>query len=212
MDTDSTAGPATAGPAASVGRRGQLLLLRHGETVWSSAGRHTSRTDVPLTPRGEAQARALAPRLRGLDIALVLTSPMTRAAHTAKLVGLDAVPEPDLHEWDYGGYEGLTTATIRETVPGWTVWSHPVPGGETDEQVGARADRVLARAGAAMERGDVVLIAHGHFLRVVTARYLGLPVDGGRLFALDPARPCLLGTEHGNPVIRAWNLGTELVD
>jgi broad specificity phosphatase PhoE len=193
-------------------RHGQLVLVRHGETVWSSAGRHTSRTDVPLTPRGEAQARALAPLLRGLDIALALTSPMARAACTARLIGLDAVPEPDLHEWDYGRYEGVTTATIRESVPGWTIWTHPVPGGETEERVGARADQVLARAVAALDRGDVVLVAHGHFLRVVTARYLGLAVNGGRLFTLDPARPCLLGTEHGNPVIRAWNLGTELVD
>ncbi|WP_101783245.1 histidine phosphatase family protein [Nonomuraea indica] len=188
----------------------EMLLLRHGETEWSRTGRHTGRTDVPLTARGEEQARALAPLVKGVAFDLVLTSPAQRARRTAELAG---IPEPevdaDLWEWDYGGYEGVTTPDIRRTRPGWYLWRDGVtPGdeqhpGESAAQVGARADRVIARARAA--GGRVVLVAHGHLLRVVAARWLGLaPVDG-RLFKLETGTYSRLGFEHGEPVILTWN-------
>jgi probable phosphoglycerate mutase len=187
-----------------------LVLVRHGETEWSRTGRHTGRTDVPLTPLGDKQAAALAPMLAALlagrPPALVLTSPRVRARRTAELAGLPAGVEPDLAEWEYGKYEGLTTPQIRQNRPEWTIWTGDPPGGETAAQVGARVDRLLARVHAALPAGDVVLFAHGHVGRVVAARYLGLPAAGGRLFALEPAAPCLLDTEHGSPVISRWNL------
>jgi probable phosphoglycerate mutase len=184
-----------------------LWLVRHGETEWSRDGRHTSRTDVPLTPHGEEQARALGPLLARARPALVLTSPRQRAKRTAELAGLlPSTVDEDLAEWDYGGYEGLTTPEIRQGRPDWTIWSGDPPGGETAAQVGARADRVLRRVGAAVPRGEVVVVAHGHFCRVLAARWLGLEPTGGRLFALDAAAPCLLGTEHGTPVVRRWCL------
>jgi probable phosphoglycerate mutase len=187
-----------------------LVLIRHGETEWSRGGRHTGSTDVPLTPYGERQAAGLAPLLASLRPALrpvlVLSSPRERARRTAELAGMAAETEPDLVEWAYGAYEGVTTPEIRRERPGWTIWTGDPPGGETAAEVGARADRVLARARAALPGGDVVLFSHGHFGRVIAARYLELPVAGGRLFALGPAQPCLLGTEHGNPVIQRWNL------
>jgi broad specificity phosphatase PhoE len=192
---------------------GQLILLRHGETEWSASGRHTGRTDIPLTARGKAAAAALARALAKLEIRAVFTSPASRAVRTAELAGLrDAKLEPDLWEWDYGGYEGRTTAEIHEDRPGWYLWDDGVtPGdaahpGETIEQVGARADAVLARAEPLLADGDVALVAHGHILRVLTARYLRLDAGGGRLFRLDTGTFSTLGTEHDRPVITSWNV------
>ncbi len=191
---------------------GDLILLRHGETEWSLAGRHTGRTDIPLTPRGEAAA-ALAPLLARRDIVAAFASPAQRAARTAELAGLaDAKPDPDLWEWDYGGYEGLTTEQIQQQRPGWHLWRDGViPGdaehpGETVQQVGARVDRVLGRVTPLLADGDVALVAHGHVLRVLAARYLRLPPDEGRLFRLDTGTISTLGTEHDEPVILSWNV------
>ncbi|MFE9100112.1 histidine phosphatase family protein [Actinomadura geliboluensis] len=192
---------------------GELVLVRHGETEWSRARRHTGLTDVPLTARGEEQARALRGALKERRIARTLVSPARRARRTAELAGLTAAEtDPDLWEWDYGGYEGITSAEIREGRPGWFLWDDGVvPGdadhpGETVEQVGARADAVLAEAEPALADGDVVLVAHGHFLRVLTARRLGLEPALGRLFALGTGTLSALGTEHGRPVVSAWNV------
>ena len=192
---------------------GDLIVLRHGETEWSRAGRHTGRTDIPLTPRGEAAAAALAPLLAWRNIVAAFTSPAQRAVRTAALAGLgDATPDPDLWEWDYGGYEGLTTPQIRHTRPGWYLWRDGViPGdaahpGETVDQVGQRVDRVLARAEPLRADGDVALVAHGHVLRVLTARYLRLEPTGGKLFRLDTGTLSTLGDEHDEPVISAWNV------
>jgi probable phosphoglycerate mutase len=194
---------------------GELLLVRHGETEWTLSRRHTGLTDLPLTANGEDQARTLAPLLAGRAIGLALTSPLRRARRTAELAGLGyAQVEPHLHEWDYGGYEGLTTAEIRGRRPDWVLWADGVAAGpedhpgETPHQVGARADRVLARIAPVLAdsaRGDVVLVAHGHFLRVLAARRLGLPPAAGALFRLDTGTVSTLGTEHGRPVITAWN-------
>ncbi|MEV5409321.1 histidine phosphatase family protein [Thermopolyspora sp. NPDC052614] len=213
----------------------ELILLRHGETEWSRDHRHTGRTDVPLTGRGEQQARLLAPEFAGHRFALVLVSPALRARRTAELAGLTAgngaaapEPDPDLWEWDYGGYEGVTTARIREDRPGWYLWRDGViPGGpehpgETIDQVGARVDRVIARVrpvladanaeadpdtddGGGGNGGDVAVVAHGHLLRALTARWLGLPPRDGRLFRLDTGTISALGFEHGEPVILRWN-------
>jgi len=192
---------------------GDLILLRHGETEWSLAGKHTGRTDVPLTLRGEVAAAALGPGLARRDIVAVFTSPAQRAAITAALAGLaGAKPDPDLWEWDYGGYEGLSTPQIRETRPGWYLWRDGViPGdaehpGETVTEVGNRADRVLARAAPLLADGDVALVAHGHMLRVLTARYLRLEATAGRLFRLDTGTVSTLGTERDEPVILSWNV------
>ncbi|MFI9824353.1 histidine phosphatase family protein [Streptomyces sp. NPDC052013] len=190
---------------------GDLLLARHGETEWSRSGRHTGRTDLPLTAAGEDQATSLTPLLAGRRLALVLTSPLLRARRTAELAGLpDAVTDPDLREWDYGAYEGVTTADIRRTRPGWDLWTDGVPSGpelpgESPQQVGERADRVLSRVTGALEKGDVLLVAHGHLLRVLTARRLGLPPREGRLFRLETGTLCRLSLEHGRPVIAEWN-------
>ncbi|MGW4299568.1 histidine phosphatase family protein [Streptomyces sp. NPDC004376] len=193
---------------------GDLLLVRHGETEWSLSGQHTSWTDLPLTARGEEQARSLAPLLSGHDFAVVLTSPMGRARDTARLAGLTgAESDPDLVEWDYGGYEGVKTVDIHETRPDWDLWTDGVPpgpeghSGESPEQIGARADRVLARVDKALQEdgGDVILVAHAHFLRVLTARRLGLPPADGRLFQLATGTVSRLSTEHGRPVIVEWN-------
>ncbi|MDX2592249.1 MULTISPECIES: histidine phosphatase family protein [Streptomyces] len=193
---------------------GDLLLVRHGETEWSRSGQHTSWTDLPLTTLGEEQAKSLAPLLTGRTYALVLTSPLGRAVRTAELAGLTgAVPEPELHEWDYGGYEGVTTVDIHRDRPGWDLWTDGVPPGpeghpgESPEEVGARADRVLARVDAALAAGtgDVVLVAHAHVLRVLTARRLGLAPAEGRLFQLATGTVGRLSTEHGHPVIAEWN-------
>jgi broad specificity phosphatase PhoE len=192
---------------------GDLIVLRHGETEWSLAGQHTGRTDIPLTPRGEAAAAALAPLLSRRDIVAVFSSPAQRAVSTAALAGLaHAKPDPDLWEWDYGGYEGLTTGQIQETRPGWYLWRDGViPGdaehpGETVEQVGERADRVLARVTPLLADGDVAVVAHGHMLRVLTARYLRLEPTAGKLFRLDTGTLSTLGTEHAEPVITSWNV------
>ena len=192
---------------------GDLILLRHGETEWSLAGKHTGRTDLPLTPRGEAAAMALAPLLSRRRFAAVFSSPAQRAATTAVLAGLDdAQPQPDLWEWDYGGYEGLTTPEIRQTRPGWYLWRDGViPGdddhpGETIEQVAHRVGRMLARVVPLLADGDVVLVAHGHVLRTLTACYLRLPPPCGRLFRLDTGTISTLGTERDEPVIVSWNV------
>jgi probable phosphoglycerate mutase len=192
---------------------GDLILVRHGETEWSRAGKHTGRTDVTLTPAGEAAAAALAPMLARRDIVAVFTSPARRTVTTAALAGLDnAKPDPELWEWDYGGYEGLTTAQIQAQRPGWYLWRDGViPGdaehpGETVDQVGERADLVLGRVAPLLESGDVVLVAHGHVLRVLTARYLRLEPSAGRLFQLDTGTVSTLGGEHDEPVISSWNV------
>jgi probable phosphoglycerate mutase len=195
---------------------GDLILLRHGQTEWSRAGKHTGRTDIPLTADGEAAAVALAPVLAKRKFAAVFTSPAQRAIRTAELAGLtggdaNAKQDPDLWEWDYGGYEGVTTQEIQRTRPGWYLWRDGViPGdkahpGETVEEVGARADRVLARVAELLPEGDVALVAHGHMLRVLTARWLRLPPSDGKLFRLDTSTISTLGTEHDEPVIARWN-------
>jgi broad specificity phosphatase PhoE len=192
---------------------GELILLRHGETEWSLDGKHTGRTDIPLTAGGEAAAKALEPVLSRRDIVAVFTSPARRAVTTAAFAGLsNAQPDPDLWEWDYGGYEGLTTPQIRETRPGWYLWRDGViPGdaahpGETIEQVAQRTERVLARVAPLLAGGNVALVAHGHVLRVLTACYLRLPPSDGRLFRLDTGTVSSLGTEHAEPVITSWNV------
>ena len=192
-----------------------LFLVRHGETEWSRSGRHTGWTDVPLTERGRAEARRLVPLIRSHRIGAAFVSPLQRARETAELIGLhDLRVDPDLREWDYGGYEGITTVEIQRTRPGWFLFTDGVaPGppehpGETPEQVGERADRMLAKVDAAHANteGCVVLVAHGHFLRVLTARRLGLPASGGALFQLATGTLCRLGTEHGRHVIAGWNV------
>ena len=183
----------------------EVVVVRHGETEWSRAGRHTGRTEVPLTEKGREQAEAVGAALRDRDFALVLTSPLGRALETCRLAGFGdhAQQRGELMEWDYGAYEGRTTAEIREGRPGWTLWRDGVPEGETVGQVGERVDRVLDEVRAA--DGDALLFAHGHVLRVLTARWLGLEPDAGRLFALDPATLSTLGYERETAVIQLWN-------
>ena len=183
----------------------EVVLVRHGETEWSLGGRHTGRTDIPLTERGRLQAEAVGAALMGREFALVLTSPLGRAAETCRLAGFGdrAERRDELMEWDYGDYEGRTTPEIRVERPGWSLWRDGVPGGETSEEVGARVGRLIAEARSAP--GDVLLFAHGHLLRVLTARWLGLEPAEGRLFALDPATLSILGYERETPVIRLWN-------
>ncbi len=184
----------------------EILLVRHGQTEWSAAGRHTSYSDPPLTPTGEDQARALRPALAGRRFAAVLCSPRQRARRTAELAGLTVTDvDDDLVEWNYGEYEGITTAEIHRTRPDWSLWRDGCPGGESPEQVGARLDRVLDRAGKALADGDVALVGHGHELRVAGARWVGLPASGGGLLALDTATLSALGHEHDNPVVARWN-------
>jgi broad specificity phosphatase PhoE len=196
---------------------GELILLRHGETEWSRDGKHTGLTDIPLTAKGIAGAEALAPmvsrRVAGDRLVAVWASPAQRAQRTASLAGLTVTrTDPDLWEWDYGGYEGITTAQIQQTRPDWSLWRDGViPGdaghpGENAAQVGARVDRVLKRAWPLLAEGDVALVAHGHVLRVLTARYLGLEPAGGRLFRLDTGTVSTLGAEHETPVILSWNV------
>ena len=192
---------------------GELILIRHGETEWSRTGRHTGRTDVPLTDAGRATASRLAPALATRPIVATFTSPASRATDTAKLAGLqDPVPDSDLYEWDYGGYEGMTTAEIGDQATGWYLWRDGViPGdedhpGETAAAVAARADAVLERAQPLLADGDVALVAHGHLLRVLAARWLGLEPEAGRFFRLDTGTLSLLGLEHDEKVISAWNV------
>jgi probable phosphoglycerate mutase len=184
----------------------RIVLVRHGETEWSRDGRHTGRTDVPLTDAGREQASLLSRRLAARSFALVLVSPRERAQETARLAGLaeHAKEDAGLAEWDYGDYEGRTTADIRRERPGWELWRDGCPGGESPEDVGARVDRVIERALAA--GGDVALVAHGHVLRALGARWVGLPPAGGRLLALDTAALCELGFEHAGRVIERWNV------
>ncbi|MEV5959054.1 histidine phosphatase family protein [Streptomyces sp. NPDC051987] len=192
-----------------------VFLVRHGETEWSRSGRHTGCTDVPLTEHGRDEAHRLMPLVRSLRIGAAFVSPLQRARETAELIGAaDARVDADLREWDYGGYEGVTTAEIQRTRPGWFLFTDGVaPGppdhpGESPEQVGARADRMLAKVEAALAttEGVVLLVAHGHFLRVLTARRLGLPPSAGALFQLATGTLCRLGTEHDRPVIAGWNI------
>jgi len=192
---------------------GELILIRHGETDWSRSGRHTGRTDIPLTEAGRSAAALLGSAIAGRPIIATFTSPASRAADTAKLAGLPS-PEldPDLQEWDYGGYEGLTSGEIGRQQMGWYLWRDGViPGdaehpGETAAQVGARADAVLRRVSRLLDSGDVALVAHGHLLRVLGARWLGLEPVAGRFFRLDTGTLSLLGFEHDEPVIRMWNV------
>ena len=188
--------------------------MKQSGAAWAG---HTGRTDLPLTTKGEATAAALAPVLAKLNITATFTSPAQRAERTASLAGLpNAVPDPDLWEWDYGGYEGRTTQEIQAGRPGWYLWRDGViPGGaghpgETVEQVGERTDRVLARARPLLERGNVALVAHAHVLRVLTARWLQLDPSGGRLFRLDTGTISTLGIEHAMPVILTWNVPPEV--
>jgi probable phosphoglycerate mutase len=182
---------------------GRVLLLRHGETQWSASGQHTSRTDIALTERGRALARETAELgrrlLRGRAPSLVLTSPRARARTTAELAGLHPDRVDDrLVEWDYGDYEGRTTAEIRRDDPGWSIWDHGAPGGETPEQVTKRADDLLADVDGSLTRGDVVLIGHGHFSRALLARWIGLPVSEGARFMMDAPAWAVLGHYHGD--------------
>ena len=183
----------------------QVVLVRHGQTEWSLSGQHTGTTDMPLTDEGRRHAEALGARLSAWSFARVLTSPLSRAVDTCRLAGLGdcAQPTDDLREWDYGEYEGRRTVDIREERPGWALWRDGVPGGETSEQVGLRADRVIDIARSA--GGDVALFAHGHVLRVIGARWIGLPPDHGALLALSTASISVLGWERETAVIERWN-------
>ncbi len=183
----------------------EIVLVRHAETEWSLTGRHTGRTDIPLTEQGRAAAAALAPRLRGRSFALVLVSPLRRARETCELCGLGAQARPleQLLEWDYGDYEGLTTAEIHSTRPGWNLWRDGCPGGESAADVGARADSVIAEFEHA--DGDVAVFSHGHMLRVLGARWIALyPAEGGRL-GLSTGAICVLGHERSTRILARWN-------
>jgi broad specificity phosphatase PhoE len=182
-----------------------VFAIRHGETAWSLSGQHTSTTDIPLTDNGRRLAERLAPVLAKEAFALVLVSPRQRARETCELacLGAHAVIDPDLAEWDYGVWEGLTTPQIRETIPGWTIWANGARDGETPDQVAHRCDRVVARVRAA--EGDVLLFGHGHLLRVFTARWLELAPTEGRHFALATATVSVLGWERETPVVERWN-------
>ncbi len=182
-----------------------MVLLRHGATDWSLDGRHTGRTDVLLNDLGREQARAAGELLGGMTFAQVLTSPLRRAADTCALAGFDGEIEPDLMEWDYGAYEGRTSAEIGAERPGWKLWADGVVGGERAADVGRRVDRVIERARRAP--GDTLCVAHGHVLRVLAARWLGLPPAGGRLFVLGTGSASVLGWEREEPVVVQWNVG-----
>ena len=184
-----------------------IYCIRHGETPWSLSGQHTGRTDLPMTERGERNAARLRERLKGISFAKVFTSPLQRAARTCELAGFGAAAkvDPDLVEWNYGAYEGLKTEDILKQRPGWELFRDGCPGGESVEAVGARADRVIARLRAL--NTDVILFSHGHFLRVLGARWLGTPAEAGRLLLLTTASLSILGYEHNleEPVLRLWN-------
>ena len=185
----------------------EIYLARHGETAWTLSHQHTGRTDIPLTARGELNARSLGDRLRGIEFQRVLTSPLVRARRTCELAGFieQTVVDPDLTEWDYGVYDGKTSAEIRRENPGWRLFRDGCPGGETVDDVGARADRVIAHLRAI--DGRQLLFGHGHFFRVLAARWLGLPPSEGRLLYLGPASLSIQGYEHSleEPAIRLWN-------
>ena len=187
---------------------GRILVVRHGETEWSRGGRHTGRSDVPLTPEGEQRAAALAPGLSAWRPELVLCSPLQRARRTAELAGLVPQDDPDLLEWDYGAYEGLTTTQIRESTgdPNWSVWTTKEGLGETVADVAVRAERVLTRCRPLLHAGqDVVLVAHAHLLRILTATWLRMPPVGGASLVLDPAGTGVLGYERETPALLHWN-------
>ena len=191
--------------------RTRLWLVRHGETEWARLGRHTGRTDIPLTERGREEARSLAARLAGHDFSVILASPLSRALDTARMAGFaDRVETTDdLLEWDYGADEGRTTADIRTERPGWTIWSAGPKDGETIGDVSRRVDRVVARVRAMQDGDNVLAFAHGHVLRVLAARWLGLPGASGRLFALSTATLSILGWEREAAVVERWNDTTE---
>jgi probable phosphoglycerate mutase len=183
----------------------RMVLLRHGATEWSQSGQHTGRTDIPLLELGREQARAAGELLRGMTFVQVFTSPLLRASSTCALAGYDGQHEPDLMEWDYGDYEGRTTAQISAERPGWTLWNDGVVGGERAADVGRRVDRVIERA--RQVDGDTLCVAHGHVLRVMAARWLGLPAVAGRLFALSTGTVSILSWERQTPVVANWNVG-----
>lgn len=186
----------------------EIWLLRHGATEWARSGRHTGRTDLPLLPEGEQEARRLAPVLAEVRFDAVLVSPLQRARRTCELAGLGdrALICDDLCEWDYGDYEGVTTAEIRRSVPGWTVFSHPCPGGETIEQVRQRCERLLAHSQSLIgEHGRLALFAHGHILRALAGTWLGLGPAGGALLSLSTGTVSVLGREREQPVLLRWN-------
>jgi len=189
-----------------------IWLVRHGETEWSRLGRHTGRTDLPLTETGREQARRLGARLAGASFGLVLSSPLSRAAETADLAGFRDRMEldDDLQEWDYGEFEGRTTADIRAQLPGWSIWAGPWLGGEHADDVGARADRIIAKLRAPTPAGNIAVFAHGHFLRVLAARWIGLAPAGGGRFELATATVSILGWERGSPTIELWNEASHL--
>jgi broad specificity phosphatase PhoE len=182
-----------------------VFAIRHGETAWSLTGQHTGTTDIPLTDHGRRLAERMRPVLARNAFGLVLCSPMRRARETCELAGLgaEAVIDSDLVEWNYGEYEGLTPEQIHDVAPGWLLFRDGCPGGESPEQVGARADRVIARSRAV--DGDVALFAHGHMLRVLAARWIGLPAGGGQHFLLDTGTLCVLGYYRNIPAVRIWN-------
>ena len=187
---------------------GELLLIRHGETAWSRTGQYGGRTDLPLTDAGVAAGRALRPLLARRHVVAAFTSPLSRAVRTAELAGLtDVKPDPDLLEWDYGDYEGMTEKQIRETRPGWDLWRDGVISGETIGQVAARTDAVLDRVRPLLRDGDVAIIGHGHLQRVLAARWLGLDPSAGRLFAHPhPGTVSVLGKEDDQAVVATWNV------
>ncbi|GIJ73398.1 histidine phosphatase family protein [Virgisporangium ochraceum] len=189
---------------------GEIVLIRHGETEWSAARRHTSVTDLDLTDAGVRQAQAVAATVRGRTFAAVVSSPRRRALRTADLAGLAPTEvTEDLAEWNYGRYEGVTTADVHaHHDPGWDLWTDGCPGGESPTEVGARIDRLLDRVAPLLDTGDVALVAHGHSLRVTGARWIGLPPAGGGLLKLDTATVSVLGFEHGRRVIHRWNAAT----
>ena len=207
-------GPDRAGPLHTAAPTAlsppEIVLVRHGETEWSRDGRHTGRTDIPLTQTGKEQAKAIGPVLKHWHFSLVLTSPLKRAEETCRLAGFgsSATIDPDLSEWDYGRYEGITSAQIHDREPGWSLWRDGCPAGEQPEEVGRRADGVVTRLAAAS--ANCLIFSHGHFLRVLTARWLGLPAAAGRYFALATASISVLGYEHEDRVMREWNIGSDI--
>ena len=190
---------------AAAKSHGDVVLVRHGETEWSLSGQHTGRTDIPLTERGRQQARLLEPLLSTANFALVLSSPLRRARETCELAGLGPRMqlEPDLMEWNYGEYEGLTSKQIKRTAPNWMVFTDGCPGGEAPEEVGARVDRLINRIRPVA--GRVALFAHGHLLRVFVARWIGFPPSAGQHFLLDTSTVGVLGYYQGVPAVKRWN-------
>lgn len=186
---------------------GRLVLVRHGETDWSRTGRHTGSSDIALTEHGERQAQGLTRQLASRTFARVLVSPRQRAWRTAELAGMSGFSiDEDLAEWNYGEYEGLTRDQIRKHDPQWTVWTGTTPGGETAQQVSARAERVLQRVNLDLPAGDVLVVSHGHFGRVLATTWLQFPLTAAAALHLDPAAVCVLGSDRGQPVIEHWNL------